>query len=225
MSKSSTDRSPLLHSILTSGRRFKVSKGQALPSSDERQDVILIIKGAVKRYLITNDGSLGVQIVYGSGDVFPLTLVFRELLGQHLYKGPEVYHYQAICDTYIYTLSPEEFIAKVKDNPLIYRDLFSEAGQHLSATIHHLENIALSNTYKKVAHILLYFATKFAKKNLRGTKITLPLTQQDVADIVGATRETVSISMTELKKKRLIKTSGRYIVIPDIVKLREEAYS
>src|SRR5579862_3248146 len=94
-----THRSPRLYDLLSKGTLKQVSKGEPLSSSDEKQDVTMVVKGFIKRYLITNEGALGVQITYGPQDVFSLTLVYRELLGQSIYDGPEVYHYKALCDS------------------------------------------------------------------------------------------------------------------------------
>lgn len=218
-------RSPTLQKLLMSkGRKLKIAKGEALGSSDDKQDVILVVKGFVKRYSITGEGSLGVQIVYGEYDVFPLTLVYRVLLQQELYIGPEIFHYKAMSDATIYALDPETFAQCVLDDPAIYQDLFSEAGQHLATTIQRLENMTLKSSYERVAHILLFYARKFGHDVAAGVRIPMPLTHQDIADVLSVSRETVSMAMVKLSKKKVIK-SGRYIIVPDIDRLSQEAFS
>ena len=217
-------RSPALRALLSSGTLVKVPKGDSLPSSDSRQQVALIKSGFVKRFLITEDGSLGIQIIYGRGDFFPLTLLYKLLLDQDIYTGPEVYHYKAMTDCQLYTMRPEEFVKKVQENPRIYRDLFSEAGQHLASCIHRLENMTMPNAEKRVAHILLFYGQKYGHDETNGVKLTLNMTQQDIADILSVTRETVSAAMRELKQAKLI-TGSREIVIHDIQKLQDHAYS
>lgn len=216
-------RSPSLQALLSKGRKLKIAKGESLGSSDDKQDIILIDKGFVKRYLITDDGSLGIQIVYGKDDVFPLTLVFRILLNQDIYIGPEVYHYKAMSDSVVYALSPEIFAKTAQEDPNIYKDLFSEAGQHLATTIQRLENVALKNSYNRVAHILLFYVRKFGSEVKGGSRISMPLTHQDIADILSVSRETVSMAMVKLAKKKIIKT-GRYIVVPDEERLSKETF-
>jgi hypothetical protein len=75
--------------MMLSGRKYKLSKGQIIQSTDDRRVFNYLVTGYVKRYLITNDGSLGVQVIYGPGDVFPITLAFSVLFDQTINESPE----------------------------------------------------------------------------------------------------------------------------------------
>lgn len=209
---------------LRRGRKYNLTKKQIIQSTEDRQVVNLIESGYVKRYMISNDGSLGVQVIYGPGDIFPLTLVFRGLFNQHIYDGPEVYYYEAMSDTEIYTVDLSDLLKETEKNPDIYKDLFSEAGKRLHSTLNGLENVQLRSSYKRVAHQLAYFGRQFGRKTEAGIEINLPLTHEDIANILSATRETISTCMIRLRKKGLIKTE-KNIVIPSMKALEEEAYS
>jgi CRP-like cAMP-binding protein len=213
-----------LHNLITKGRQYKLAKGQIIQSTDERQVVNLICEGYIKRYLISNDGSLGVQVIYGPGDIFPLTLAFKVLFNQDIYEGPEVYYYEAMTDAEIYTIDTNTLLDAAKKDEEIYKFLLQESGVRLHSMINGLENLSLRRSHKRVAHQLAYLAHRFGKKTASGTQINIPLTHQDMADILSATRETVSQSMAKLRDKKLIKTN-KFIVIPDIKKLEQEAYS
>ncbi len=213
-----------LTQLLMTGKRAKLSKGQNLASSDQPQQVVLLAKGYVKRYLITSEGELGIQIIYGPEDVFPLSLVWRELLQTNVYDGPEAYHYKTMSDVEIYTLEIETLAAAVADNPLIWRGLFLESGYHMRFSIQQLENISLRSSYKRVAHQLVFFARNFGQPTKRGIRIKIPLTQQDIADILGMTRETVSISMSRLRNQKLLSES-RNLIVPNLEKLQNEAHN
>ncbi len=224
MAKPTKYRSPLLKEILYNGTKVTALKGEVILSSDIPKGVMMVAEGYIKRYLISNQGNLGVQIIYGPQDVFPLTHVFNILFNQRIYDGPEVYHYKTMSASIFYTVDTESFIRVVKDNPHIYKELFSEAGWHLKTSIHLIENISLRNAYQRVAHQVLFFARNFGVSLAGGVKIRLPLTHQDVADNLGLSRETVSLSFTQLNEKGLIK-SGRNIIVPDIAELEAAAYS
>jgi len=211
-----SNRSPLLQTLF--------AKGKPLKSSDEKQDIILIKEGFIKRYMISKDGTLSTQIVYGYKDIFPLTLAYRILLGQSLYGGPEVYHYSAMTDCSVYTLSSEEFTDALRKNPKLYKDLFSEAGYHLSTTIIRIENMAMGNSYSRVAHIILFYGQRFGIKKPNGIQVSVPLTHQDIADIINVTRETVTRAMLKLRNNNLVKTTNKEIIITDIDRLSKEAY-
>jgi len=213
-----------LHRLLKSGRHYKLGKKQVIQSSDDRQVLNLVKHGFIKRYMILNDGSIGVQITYGPGDVFPLTVVFKTLFNQPMYTGPETFYYDTMTEAEICSIDATTLVEEVKKNPKLYADLLQEAGLHLESCVHSLENQALKTSNKRVAHQLLYFAKHFGKNNSKGLEIEAPLTHQDLADILSLTRETVSTAMVQLRKKNLIRTN-KNIIIPDLDKLEEEAYS
>jgi len=214
----------ILHDILSREKKYLRTKGQVIQTTDGQKKFHLIVKGYVKRYLISNAGSLGVEVIYGPGDVFPLTLVYRELFNKEISSGPEVYYYEAMVDTEIHSISIESLLEHIKQDPMVYKSLFLEAGTRLHSTLQGLENVTLKSSYMRVAHQILFFAERFGVKTEAGVKVQLPLTHQDLADVLSVTRETVSNSMGELRKKGLIKTN-RHILIPSIKKLEDEVYS
>jgi CRP-like cAMP-binding protein len=216
--------SDTLKSMMLKGRKFKLAKGQIVQSTDDRRVFNYITSGYVKRYLIANDGSLGVQVIYGPGDVFPITLAFSVLFDQEINESPETYYYEAITEVELYTINETELKDSVEADPRLYKDLMSVAGKRLHSTLHGLENLTLKNSYHRVAHELLYIAVRFGEQKSTGTKILIPLTHQDLADILSLTRETVSTCMVQLREKGLI-TTNKSIVIKDTKKLEEEAYS
>ena len=215
--------SPALHELLTKQPVIKYPKGQVIETTDGVKRFYLVKSGYVKRYLISNDGELGVQVIYGPGDVLPLTLVFKALFEHDINDGPETYYYETMADTELYGIDLASLLAAIETNNLLYRGLFREAGRRMESTLQGLENLRMKTSYNRVAHQLVYLAKQFGQKTAAGIKISVPLTHQDIADVLGVTRETVSSSMTRLRKKGLVKNS-RGIIIPDLDKLEAEAH-
>jgi len=213
-----------LRQLLLSGRRYTFSKGEVIHSSIESKELNLVVKGYVKRYLISNDGRLGVQSIYGPEDIYPLTPVFKNLFDQDIYQGPETYHYEAMVEIKLYTIDLADLARNATQDQLLYRDLLWVAGRRLQSNIQLLENLALRNSLKRVAHQLAFYARQFGEVKASGIKINLPLTHQDIADILGITRETVSTCIAQLRQEKLIRT-GKNITVPNIKNLEEAAYS
>lgn len=205
------------------GRLYKLPKRQILQSTEDRQVINLLVSGYVKRYLISNDGAKGIQVLYGPGDVFPITVAYKVLLDQAIYEGPEIYFYESMTDIEIYTLNDTVLIEAVNQQPMLYRDLMREAGNRLNSTLQGLENLTLRSSYKRIAHELLYLAERFGNKQLKGVRIDPTFTHQDLAEILSITRETVTSGMKRLREKGLIETD-KTIVVPDLKKLEEEAF-
>lgn len=209
--------------LIKKGRRTTRSKGQIIQTTDGGKSFNLVQSGYVKRYLISNSGSLGVQVIYGPDDIFPITLIYKLLFGHDIDNGPETYYYEAMSNVEVYSFSGDDLLQAVQSQPILYQGLFRESGRRIESMLQGLENMTMSSSYHRVAHQLLYFADKFGKKDAAGVKLLIPLTHQDIADVLNITRETVSNSMTRLSKKGLVK-SGRYIIIPSVGKLEAEAF-
>lgn len=212
-----------LTAILLKGRQYKIPKGQIIQSTDDRRVFNLLSKGYVKRYLISNDGTYGVQVLYGPQDIFPITLAFSAVFDRDINESPETYYYEAMSDVELYTIAETDLKDAVTQNPVLYKDLFAIAGERLHSTLHGLENLTLSNSYHRVAHEIVYIAKRFGKDTPEGTMIEVSLTHQDLADILSLTRETVSTSMAQLRKNKLIVTE-KNIIVPNMEKLEEEAH-
>ena len=213
-----------LGTLLLKGRHYKLPKGQIIQTTEDRRVFNLLHSGYVKRYLIANDGSYGVQVIYGPGDFFPVTLAYSALFDRAINEGPETYYYEAMTNSDIYTIDESALKEATEKDPVIYKELFYLAGQRLHWALHGLENLALGNSYHRVAHEVLYLANKFGEKKIYGTKISVPLTHQDLADILSLTRETVSTCMVQLRKKHLI-INTRGIIVPNLKKLEAEAHT
>lgn len=213
-----------LRTLLLSGRRHKLSKKQILQSTEDRQVINLVRSGYIKRYLIANDGTLGVQVVYGPGSIFPVTLALKVLFKQEMYSR-EVFYYEAMSDAEVYTIDISVLAKAVESNPVLYKDLLEETGKRLNSTLQGLENLTLKSSYKRVAHQLAYFASRFGEKTDSGLRIDVSLTHQDLANILSLTRETVSTCMSDLREKGLIKTDKQKIIVTSLAKLEKLAYS
>jgi CRP/FNR family transcriptional regulator len=209
--------------LLSGGRNYKIPKGQIIQSTEDRRVFNYLKSGYVKRYLISNDGSYGVQVIYGPEDMFPITLAFSAVFDLNINDSPETYYYEAMTDVELFTIDEEALKDAIAKDPLLYKDLFGICGVRLHSTLHGLENLTLSNSYHRVAHEILFLANKYGKKKAAGTEIQVQLTHQDLADILSLTRETVSTAMVQLRKNKLIST-GKNILVPDMTKLEEEAH-
>lgn len=218
-----SDKKKLSDLMLAEGKNLRYTKGEVIESSDTGNNLCLIKSGYVKRYLILNNGNIRVQVIYGPNEMFPMTLAYKALLNQQLYSGPEVYYYESLYDTELIVLSIDKFKECIDGNLEYYRDLFSEAGRRLYTNIQRLENLGLPTAYQRVAHEIAFYGTVFSDKKGDMAKLKIPLTQQDLADILSMTRETVSLCMSDLKKLGIIKP-GRCLTITSMAKLQEEAF-
>lgn len=217
-------RAPILYDLCKQGTLQHFRKGEQVFSRENKTDLMFMFQGYVKRYLVSEKGALGVQIIYGPEDIFSLTNLYRQLLDQSIYDGRETYYYRAITDADVYTLNMESFKKAAGANLALYQELFAEAGHHLKTCVHNLENMSLPNVHARLAHQLLFFAREFGEETPYGTKLLVKLTQQDIADVLIMARETVSKGIAQLREKGIVQTSPDFI-IRDMAALEAEIYS
>jgi len=214
-----TTPTPLLQALLQDGHFYRRRKGQTIDLYQTKGTVSLIRDGYIKRYLISKEGALGTQSIYGPGYFFPLTAAFVALLDQHIYHGDETYFYEAITDVQIYSIKGDVLTAAAEANPLLYKEVLYEAGRRLQSNIQNLENISLKSAYLRLAHQLVFLAAQFGEVSPRGYELNLPLTHQDLADNLNLNRETISRAFGKLRQHGLIELDS-HIIIPDLEKLK-----
>lgn len=213
-------RSSSLHALLQAGNSYTLPKGQIVHALDDYSRFSCIATGYVKRYIITNEGNKSVQLIYGPGHVFPLAPILRHIYDMDLYRGPELYYYESMTDIVVNSISFESLHKALQADKSIYTDLLYVAGTRLNSYIWRLEDTSLGNSTWRVAHQLSFLASQFGEMTETGLKIMVPITHQDLADILNLSRETVSRSIAKLRDKKLI-ISGQYTVIPDPAKLKD----
>ena len=214
----------LLHKLLLDGKRQVLPKGVIVHGFDDKTLLHLIRTGFVKRYMIQNDGSRSIQVIYGPGDIVPLTPVYNTIFNLKIYRGPETYYYETMTDVSLYTISHETLQAALRESPLLYKDLFQEAGLRLNSFIHRLEDASITGSNTRLAYLLVYLADIFGTAASNGeVTIEVPLTQQTIAEILSLARETVTHSVVRLRQKGLLTVAGKKFIIADLEKLRREA--
>ncbi len=83
-----------------------------------------------------------------------------------------------------------------------------------------VEQLIFKDVGSKLAELLLRLAVEYGAEHGRGTLIALKITHQEMANLIGSTRETVSLTLSQFKRKSLIHTEGRKVIVADQEGLR-----
>ncbi len=83
-----------------------------------------------------------------------------------------------------------------------------------------LETLVFRDVTSKLAELLLELADEHGVEDARGTLVALKITHQELANLIGSTRETVSLTLSQFKRKNLICSEGRRVIISDAESLR-----
>ncbi len=78
-----------------------------------------------------------------------------------------------------------------------------------------VEALVFRDVTSKLAELLIKLGTEYGVDDARGTLVALKITHQELANLIGSTRETVSLTLSTFKRKRYICTEGRKVIISD----------
>jgi len=179
----------------------KLNKGQILIyEGDTIRNIYLIVSGYVKVYSIHINGAQRTIIVYAPGESFPLVSF---LSGQGIAR----YFYECMVDVELKVMPQQNFQEKIHSNLDLGEKLIAYSYVMSNQFIERIETLSAHSARQKVAALLSYLAAKMGEESSGKTRLDLPLTSQEIADMCGLTRETASMQLQRMKKEGLI--SGR----------------
>jgi CRP/FNR family cyclic AMP-dependent transcriptional regulator len=192
-------------------------RGQRILAPDDPPDRIHIVKGGrVRVYRVTPDGKQLTLDIHEKGTI----LGDMTMLGQD--RLPEAYA-EAVDDAVICTITPDELRRLIERYPIIGVNIIRHLSRRLQAAERELEAMAYQRVDQRLARRLIDLGQRFGVKTERGTLIEARLTQQELAEMVGTTRETLAHTMTDLRKRGLLDMSRHQVVIRDAERLAELA--
>jgi CRP-like cAMP-binding protein len=78
-----------------------------------------------------------------------------------------------------------------------------------------LEHLVFRDVQAKLAALLLELGEEYGVEHEEGLQIGLKITHQEMANLIGSTRETISLTLAQFKKKGLLDLNGRSVVLKD----------
>jgi CRP/FNR family transcriptional regulator len=114
----------------------------------------------------------------------------------------------------------QDFVRFVNCFPEVYHAVIRQINSQYAQACEQLRTVGLSTTaQEKLARLLLHWSSK-DKQASASAHIKVPLTHEQIAECVGATRETVTRTLSEFKNKHLVRFNGSTIVIPSLAALQ-----
>jgi CRP/FNR family transcriptional regulator len=187
-------------------KRF--SKGELILVQGEVPTCAYIIKsGVVKNYNLT---SLGEEkpIMYDIKDeMFPIGWMYHKL------KYAQ-YYYEAFTDCEVYCVPRAEFTEFIKKNPeALYQIHSFFIGRYINYQMR-INALEQSKASSKVVNTLHFLCLRFGRDIKKDTvRIDLPFTQQDLANLMGLTRETTGIELKKLQRSGVLTYRKQYYII------------
>ena len=78
-----------------------------------------------------------------------------------------------------------------------------------------IEQLIFKDVNAKLAELLLRLGHEYGIEDSRGMLVALKITHQEMANLIGSTRETVSLTLSQFKRRGFIHTDGRKVILAD----------
>ncbi len=197
-----------IQSLMTVAVRRKFQKDAVIFFEDDLGDsLFMIISGRVKVTILSDDGREIILSMLSEKDFFgEMSLLDNE---------PRSATAIAVQDTEVTVLHQKEFMSIVENRPRVLLNLLSVLSDRLRKANHQIGSLALLDVYGRVAGVLLEMAREQGVRLKDGRIRFRRPTHQEIANMIGATRETVSRMISDLHRQGYIEISGKNVIIQD----------
>ena len=194
-------------------RQLKRGEPVYLPNQ-EADGVILVAEGRVKICHATPEGKQSILGFIDKGEIFgELALV----------GGEQRDEYVETTEKSTLVLIPKIALQKViQRHPEIVIGVTKLIGLRRQRIQRRLRNLLFRSNRERVIHLLMELAEKYAVPDEEGYFLNIRLSHQEMACVIGSTRETVTVVLGQLQKEGLIVIARRKILIKELDKLALE---
>jgi CRP-like cAMP-binding protein len=199
-------------SLRASMDTVKIAKGSILfKEGDDGEHLYVIIDGKLKLGTSSGDGRENLLSILGPGEMFGELSLFD--------PGPRTSTATAVTDAKLLSLSHEKVIPWLKQNPEVSLQLLTRLSQRLRRTNEAVGDLVFSDVPGRVAKALIDLGDRFGKTSPEGLLVNHDLTQEELAQLVGASRETVNKALADFAGRGWLKLDGRSVLITDVERL------
>jgi len=190
----------------------KIAKGSILfAEGDEGDHLYVIVEGKLKLGTSSGDGRENLLSILGPGEMFGELSLFD--------PGPRTSTATAVTDAKLLSLGQEKLIPWLATNPNVSLQLLARLAQRLRRTNEAVGDLVFSDVPGRVAKALIDLGERFGKQTDEGLFVHHDLTQEELAQLVGASRETVNKALADFAGRNWLKLDGRAVLITDFDRL------
>jgi len=190
----------------------EVHRGRVILRPDDQPEMVYVIKeGRVKVSRYSPEGKEQILTLLEPGDVF----------GEFaLAQATEPVHVEAFEDTLICGMHRGDFLALVRRQPELMLQIMKVLAERLRVAEEGIADLAFRDVPGRLASLLLRLAHAYGQPSPGGQRVALRVTHQDIAAMIGATRETVTAVLSRFREDGLLAFERRHIIIRDAERLR-----
>ncbi|MBN3512158.1 MULTISPECIES: Crp/Fnr family transcriptional regulator [Mycobacteriaceae] len=192
-------------------------RGEVVFAEGEPGDTLYIITaGKVKIGRKSVDGRDSLITLMGPSDMFGELAIFD--------PGPRTSTVTALTELKTVVMSRSVLRSWIADRPEIAEQLLRVLARRLRRTNDNLSDLIFTDVPGRVAKQLLYLAQRFGSRDGSALRVDHELTQEEIAQLVGSSRETVNKALSDFAQRGWIRVQGRSILIDNAERLAKRAH-
>lgn len=195
-------------------REFR--RGAVIYFPDEPgESVLLLTAGRVKIRTVTPDGRETILVFVEPGELFgELALVDA---------APRAEFAEAVQEARVLAIPRDELLGLVARRPDVALSVTKLLGLRLRRVENRLKNILFRSTRERLVALLVELIGSHGRQVDGGWEVRLHLSHQELANLIGSSRESVTLTLGQLRREGLIATDRRRIVVRNRARLTAEA--
>lgn len=202
----------LMESMTTS----RLDRGNILFREGDQGDRLYVIgEGKIKLGLTSVDGRENLLAILGPGEMFGELSLFD--------PGPRTATATAIAETQLLALGHEDLDSFLLGRPAVAANLLTALARRLRRANETLADLVFTDVPGRVAKALLDLSIRFGRPAEDGILVAHDLTQEELAQLVGASRETVNKALADFASRGWIHLEARAVVLTDVERLKHRA--
>lgn len=186
-----------------------MKKGTLIDPTTNNPQLYLLKKGRVRLFKVSEDGRQLTLGLLGKGNIFGET--------ESLSTGSGSASVEALDDALVCVLGKDDFEAILLKRPAVALKMVSILTQRIREAEELVENLAFHDVRYRVVYLLAKLAQQFGSAEdgtVAGyTQLDLALSHADLANMIGATRESVSMVLSQLAKEGVVVTGRRTLAV------------
>ena len=191
-------------------------KGHTIFVEGEPGDrLFVIVSGKVKIVRSAADGRENLLTVMGPSDMFGELAIFD--------PGPRTSSVTTITQVRAVSMDREALRSWIAGRPEIAEQLLRVLARRLRRTNDNLGDLIFTDVPGRVAKQLLQLVQRFGAQEGNALRVTHDLTQEEIAQLVGASRETVNKALADFSQRGWIRVEGKSVMILEPERLARRA--
>lgn len=182
---------------------------------DQGASLFIIGEGKVKLGRTSADGRENLVAILGPGEMFGELSLFD--------PGPRTMTATAVAETQVVALGNDSLTEILTGRPEVAKSLLAALAQRLRRTNEHLADLVFTDVPGRVAKALLDLSRRFGTPVDGGVLVAHDLTQEELAQLVGASRETVNKALADFATRGWLKLEARAVMLIDVDRLTKRA--